>query len=156
MLAHADIDEGRLKVAQAMGAKHTLKVTTKDSKLLATQIVNKLGCQPDQSIECCGVESSIAAAIYVCWCKVNYEWALIEIILRSLPTQCTRSGGVLVLVGLGAAEVKLPIVDASVREVDIRGIFRYANWSVHPTINTSTVNSKHLIFHIRLSNKLYK
>ncbi|KAL5457653.1 hypothetical protein EMCRGX_G034936 [Ephydatia muelleri] len=121
-----DIDEGRLKVAQAMGAKYTIKVTTKDSKVLAKQIVNTLGCQPDQSIECSGVESSIAAAIY-----------------------CTRSGGVLVLVGLGAAEAKLPIVDASVREVDIRGIFRYVN--CYPIalemVATGTINAKPLITH---------
>ena len=42
--------------------------------------------------------------------------------------QSTRSGGTLVLVGLGKPVVNIPIVDASVREVDIRGIFRYRNW----------------------------
>lgn len=32
------------------------------------------------------------------------------------------------VVGMGKAVVQFPIVDALVREVDIRGIFRYVNW----------------------------
>ena len=121
-----DLDEHRLHTAKKLGATYTLKVTTKNSRASARQIVDTLGCNPDKSIECSGAGSSLATAIYA-----------------------TLSGGVLVLVGIGAPEVKLPIVDASVREVDIRGIARYAN--CYPTalemVASGNVNVSPLITH---------
>lgn len=41
--------------------------------------------------------------------------------------QATKSGGTAVLVGMGAPEVQIPLIDALIREVDIRGVFRYVN-----------------------------
>ena len=61
----SDLNEGRLQVAKTMGATHTLRVTARDSRALARQIVDILGSPPDQSIECSGAEPSIATAIYV-------------------------------------------------------------------------------------------
>jgi L-iditol 2-dehydrogenase len=121
-----DLDAGRLEMAKKLGATHTVKVTTRDSNELAKLIETTLGCKPDQTIECSGAQPSIATAIYA-----------------------TRSGGTLVLVGLGAPEVKLPIVDACIREVDIRGIFRYCN--CYPTalemVSSGKVDVKPLITH---------
>lgn len=41
--------------------------------------------------------------------------------------QATRSGGTLVLVGLGSEMTTIPLLHAAVREVDIKGVFRYCN-----------------------------
>ena len=41
--------------------------------------------------------------------------------------KCTRPGGVMVQVGLPAKEVSIPITDAAVKEMDIRGVIRYPN-----------------------------
>lgn len=121
-----DIAENRLKVAKEMGADHTLLVNTGDAEALAKKITDLMGGMPDITIECSGAEPSIRLGIFA-----------------------TKSGGMMVLVGLGPAEIKIPIVNAAVREVDIRGIFRYAN--CYPLaldmIASGKVNVKPLITH---------
>ncbi len=43
--------------------------------------------------------------------------------------KATVSGGVLALVGLGAAQTQVPLVTAALKELDIRGVLRYsAGW----------------------------
>ncbi|KAG8181969.1 hypothetical protein JTE90_026907 [Oedothorax gibbosus] len=99
-----DISESRLKFAKELGADSTICVTGMDSASLVTKIKSTIGDSPDIAIECSGAEPSIRTAI-----------------------MATKSGGTVMLVGLGAPEIKMPIIEASVREVDIKGIFRYAN-----------------------------
>jgi len=95
-----DMQQNRLDVAKQLGANATYLATQN-----VAEEVSKAGLGPiDVTIECSGAEPAIRSAI-----------------------RTTKSGGVVVLVGLGPSEIKLPIVDAACREVDIRGIFRYAN-----------------------------
>jgi len=98
-----DISQSRLDFAKKMGATYVLSADN-DPQKFAQQIVEILGTMPNISIECSGAESSIQTTFYA-----------------------TVSGGVVVLVGLGRPLASLPIVNAAVREIDIRGVFRYAN-----------------------------
>ncbi|XP_068210885.1 sorbitol dehydrogenase-like [Palaemon carinicauda] len=121
-----DIAQNRLDVAQQLGADHVLLVNTGDAEVLAKKIQELMGGMPDITIECSGAEPSIRLGIFA-----------------------TKSGGMMVLVGLGPPEIKVPIVNAAVREVDIRGIFRYAN--CYPIaldmIASGKINVKPLITH---------
>jgi len=97
--------ESRLKVANELGAFSIGIPKSPDSQFNISDKINELGSGPiDITIECSGAESAVTTAI-----------------------KTTKSGGVVVLVGLGKPELTLPIVNAAVREIDIRGIFRYAN-----------------------------
>ncbi|XP_052793595.1 sorbitol dehydrogenase-like isoform X2 [Mya arenaria] len=121
-----DLDEKRLAMAKEMGADHVVKITSKDPKEMADKIVETFGERPDVTIECSGAPPSTRTAIL-----------------------STRSGGCVVLVGMGPSSVELPVMDAAVREVDIRGIFRYVN--CYPTalnmVASGSVNVKPLITH---------
>ena len=93
-------------MAKEIGADITIAINPKLSDEQNVENVKQaIGGRVDVSIECTGVESSIKVAMHL-----------------------TKSGGKTVLVGLGPSEVKIPISETAIREVDIRGIFRYTNW----------------------------
>mmetsp|Transcript_1856 Transcript_1856/g.6620 ORF Transcript_1856/g.6620 Transcript_1856/m.6620 type:complete len:348 (-) Transcript_1856:70-1113(-) len=120
----SDINAHRLSVAEKMGADLTHDASA--GVELRERIRSGEVPEPDVTIECCGAPSAITTAI-----------------------RCTASGGVVVLVGLGPSTVNIPIVDAATREVDIRGIFRYAN--TYPTalalVASGKVDVKPVITH---------
>ena len=82
-----DIVEQKLEVAKVMGADHVIKVDTRDSQKLANQVKDILGVAPDISIECTGVESSVATAIYV-----SVDVTLSHLIVLLLGNSFRRSG----------------------------------------------------------------
>lgn len=131
-----DMIKKRTDKALECGADHVILVT-KDMtpQQIAKMAEEKLGSMPDITIECTGAEPCIQTGIYA-----------------------TKSGGCLLLVGLGKEMANLPIVNAAVREVDIRGVFRYCNtW---PTainmISSGQINVKPLVTHRFPIDKAYE
>ena len=63
--------------------------------------------------------------------------------------QATKRGGVVVQIGHGAPEVPVPIIDLTVREIDLRGVFRYANsyQAALDLVASGRINVKPLITH---------
>ncbi|KAF6722664.1 Sorbitol dehydrogenase [Oryzias melastigma] len=122
-----DLFPDRLAKAKELGADFQVAVSRSDTpQQLAKKVEDLLGAQPQITIECTGAESCIQTAIYG-----------------------TRSGGVVVLVGLGAEMATVPLINAAVREVDIRGVFRYCNtWPMAIAMLASgKVNVKPLVTH---------
>jgi L-iditol 2-dehydrogenase len=122
-----DLVADRLKVAKTLGATHTLLIEKDRSEKDNVRLVHEMmGEMPDRTIDCSGAESTSRMAILA-----------------------TRSGGVVVLVGMGIPEPKLPIVDGLIREVDIRGVFRYCNDypAALALVASGSVDAKRLITH---------
>ncbi|KAJ4416838.1 L-arabinitol 4-dehydrogenase [Neurospora sp. IMI 360204] len=105
-LVVTDIDEGRLKFAKEICPEVVIhKVERLSAEESAKKIVESFGgIEPAVALECTGVESSIAAAI----------WAV-------------KFGGKVFVIGVGKNEIQIPFMRASVREVDLQFQYRYSN-----------------------------
>ncbi|XP_052752230.1 sorbitol dehydrogenase-like [Galleria mellonella] len=100
-----DVLQSRLDFAKKMGADSTLLVKPDSNEAeLVKKVHELLGNHPDVSLDACGVSAT-----------------------TRLSLLATKSGGTVVIVGMGASELTLPLAAAVAREVDIKGIFRYVN-----------------------------
>lgn len=105
-LVITDIDEGRLKFAKELcPSVITYKVEGMSAEESAKAIVASFGgIEPAVAIECTGVESSVAAAI----------WAV-------------KFGGKVFVIGVGKNEMNYPFMRCSTREIDLQFQYRYSN-----------------------------
>lgn len=100
-----DIRQDKLDAAKALGADNVYLIRQNVNESDHVKNLHSLfGDEPDQTIDASGAQSSIRLSLLV-----------------------TKAGGVIVLVGCGPPEVEVPLITALVKEIDIRGVFRYAN-----------------------------
>ena len=101
MVAITDVRQERLEVSKTIGADITFNV---DSGMRGATELLSYSPLFDVAIDCTGAESAIRTSI-----------------------KKVRAGGAVVFVGMGGDDMNLPILDASTREIDLLGVFRYAN-----------------------------
>lgn len=123
-----DISEARLAFAKELCPRViTHKVERLSAEDSAKAIVQSFGgVEPAIAMECTGVESSIAAAIWSC-----------------------KFGGKVFIIGVGKNEINIPFMRASVREVDIQLQYRYCNtWPrAIRLVESGVINLDRLVTH---------
>jgi L-iditol 2-dehydrogenase len=96
-----DVLPARLEVARRMGATATFCVAAGS---LEDAVARGELPRPRVVLECSGAPPSLRTALRV-----------------------AEAGGAVVLVGMGPPSVEVELLSAACREVDVRGVFRYAN-----------------------------
>ncbi|OAL40014.1 hypothetical protein AYO20_00927 [Fonsecaea nubica] len=117
----ADIDGPRLKIAATLGGgKFKLKTFLIPRKPPAQAISEILSEAQEQAAEICKSEGLETGFDRVFECSGAPPCV-------QMGVYATAAGGKLVLVGMGTPVQTLPLGAAALREVDIIGVFRYAN-----------------------------
>lgn len=96
-----DIQPSRLEFLKNF-TSHPIDISNLTPEQAASKVKEMNGGFCDSAIDCAGTEAAISAAIL-----------------------STRNGGKVCLVGMGAPLATIPILNASIREVDLLGVFRY-------------------------------
>jgi L-iditol 2-dehydrogenase len=124
-----DVQESRLEYAKKMGATTTYTIVPGKPELETAQEIRALFDRSEGAecvLECTGIESSFRTAI-----------------------MATRDAGTCCLVGVGKNDQTIPVNNFAMREVDIRGLFRYHH--TYPRaialISSGIMDIKHLITH---------
>lgn len=124
-----DVQENRLEYAKKMGATATYKIIPGKEEVQTAKEIRDLfegGEGAECVLECTGIESSFRAAI-----------------------MATRDAGTCCLVGVGKNDQTIPVNNFAMREVDIRGLFRYHH--TYPRaialLSSNILDIKHLITH---------
>ncbi|KAL5020253.1 hypothetical protein ScPMuIL_003145 [Solemya velum] len=121
-----DVDIQRLEFAASLGAS-TLLVQSQTQIELCTGITDLLQGRPRSVFECSGVDTNLHLAIDV-----------------------VAPGGVVVMVGRGSSDLKLPVFQITSKEVQIKGVFRYSNCyraALNMVLSMPDTNIKQLITH---------
>ncbi|KAI4193066.1 MAG: hypothetical protein LQ350_008485 [Teloschistes chrysophthalmus] len=123
-----DIDQSRLDVAKEICPRvRTYKVQPGVSMEDAGAAISKLaGGNLKTALECSGVESSIAAAIY-----------------------SVKFGGKVFVIGVGKPDINIPFMRLSTQEIDLQFQYRYANtWPrAIRLVQSGVIDMKRLVTH---------
>ena len=124
-----DIDEGRLKFAKELVPRaRTYKVERGLNEEHTAGDIIKIagGVRPSIALECTGVESSIASAI----------WSV-------------KFGGKVFVIGVGKSEMNMPFMRLSTQEIDLQFQYRYCNtWPrAIRLVESGVVDLKRLVTH---------
>ncbi|KAI9705866.1 MAG: L-arabinitol 4-dehydrogenase [Candelina mexicana] len=124
-----DIDEGRLKFAtELVPSVRTYKVQigASEEDFAKAIVAAGDGIEPAIALECTGVESSVAGAIY-----------------------SVKFGGKVFVTGVGKSEMKMPFMRLSTREIDLQFQYRYSNtWPrAIRLLKSGVINLEKLVTH---------
>jgi L-iditol 2-dehydrogenase len=99
----SDLEAGRLELAAKLGATDTIDASARDAEEAIMELTGGRGV--DVAFECAGAVPTLQMALRV-----------------------TRNGGTTQIVGMPAEQhPQIPIYEMINREIDLRGLFRYAN-----------------------------